>query len=630
MPTESRVLANRYELGDEIGRGGMARVHIATDRLLERTVAVKVLSALDARDDTAVERFRREAQAVARLNHPNIVAVYDWGEDDDTAFIVMEYVNGQTLREVLYDRGRLTALEAASVGAEIADALAFAHRNGVVHRDVKPGNVLITPDGEVKVTDFGIARADSSDALTRTGAVMGTATYFSPEQAQGLHLDGRSDVYSLGVVLYEMVTGVAPFTADSPVSVAYKHVREEPTAPSAVVPDVPGGMDRIVLTAMTKDVDARYQSADELRADLMRFERGRPLLGGPVAPARMAAAAATVATPAASFVVAAPDDPMPRTRGGVPPSAAIAAQRRRTNRWAAVVAIGTAFALLFALIVVLLANSDVSGDNTPAVETVGVPFVVGKTYDDAAAALKFAGLAVERQDKEQAGAPNVVLGQDPEEGRKAKKGSTVVLTVSGATVPAPDLVGKSRDEARALLASKGLVAGFIEIDSPDHPAGTVLAQNPAAGAPVDKSFPAVQVVVAREPSIAVPDVANQDPTPAAAILGMAGFSVTPRNDPSDTVPVGKVIGTDPAAGTMVPKGSAITLIVSSGPEAIDIPNTVGQTESGATAALLGAGFNVTVNHVTVADVSKRGIVVSQSPASGQAPRLTNVTINVGQ
>ena len=216
MPTEARVLANRYELGDEIGRGGMARVHIAVDRLLERTVAVKVLSTLDAHDDTAVERFRREAQAVARLNHPNIVAVYDWGEDDDTAFIVMEYVDGQTLREVLFDRGRLTSLEAASVGAEIADALAFAHSNGVIHRDVKPGNVLITPDGEVKVTDFGIARADSSDALTRTGSVMGTATYFSPEQAQGLHLDGRSDVYSLGVVLYEMVTGVAAVHGGQP------------------------------------------------------------------------------------------------------------------------------------------------------------------------------------------------------------------------------------------------------------------------------------------------------------------------------------------------------------------------------------------------------------------------------
>jgi len=621
MPTEARVLANRYELGDEIGRGGMARVYIALDRLLERTVAVKVLSTLDAHDDTAVERFRREAQAVARLNHHNIVAVYDWGEDDDTAFIVMEYVDGQTLREVLHDRSRLTALEAAAVAADIADALAFAHRNGVVHRDVKPGNVLITPDGEVKVTDFGIARADSSDALTRTGSVMGTATYFSPEQAQGLHLDGRSDVYSLGVVLYEMVTGMPPFTADSPVSVAYKHVREEPAAPSEIATDVPGSMDRIVLTAMAKDVDARYQSADALRADLLRFERGRPLLGGPMV-------AATAALDE-SIVVAAPVEP---DRRRAPATATTATTtRRRGNRTAAIVAIGTAFVLLFALIVVLLANSDIGDEEPPAAETVGVPLVIGRTFDEATATLQAQGLAVERQDEDSRSSPNLVLRQDPEEGRKVKKGSTVVLVVSASTIAAPDVVGKSREEARVILAAKGVTPRFEEVDSPDRAPGTVLSQDPAPGKPVDKASPFMTIGVAREPAIAVPDVANQDPGPAGATLGMAGFIVSNRDASSDNVPVGKVIGTDPAAGTMVPRGSPVVLIVSSGPELLPIPNTVNMTRADAEAALLAAGFNVLVQPQTVpANDPRKGKVLGQNPAGGEAPRLTTVTIAVGQ
>ncbi|HEX5587659.1 MAG TPA: Stk1 family PASTA domain-containing Ser/Thr kinase [Acidimicrobiia bacterium] len=619
MATEARVLANRYELGPEVGRGGMARVHLARDRLLERTVAVKVLSTLDAHDPTAVERFRREAQAAARLNHPNIVGVYDWGEDDDTAFIVMEYVDGQTLRDVIFDRGRLSALEAARVAAEIADALAFAHRNGVVHRDVKPGNVLITPDGEVKVTDFGIARADSSEGLTKTGAVMGTATYFSPEQAQGHSLDRRSDVYSLGVVLYEMVTGIAPFTADSPVSVAYKHVREEPTPPSAIVPDLSGAMDRIVLTAMAKDVDARYQSADELRADLLRFERGRPLLGGPVT-----ATVAEVPT-TSSYVVAAPA--MAGADGPVGPPPAPASSRGRGNRWGAVIAIGTALALLLALIVVLIVNSDIGGDGAAA-PTADVPLVVGKTFDEAAAALQANGLEVKREDTQSQQPPNLVLAQSPEEGRKVDKGATVTLTVSSPTITAPEVVGKTRDEANTILRGVGLGPIFLEVDS-TQPPGTVLSMDPAAGSAVPKEIPVVTVLVAREPAVPIPDVANQDQTPAAAALGQAGFSVTSRAEPSDTVPVGKVIGTDPPAGTPLPKGSAVTLIVSSGPNLIDIPNTVGQPQQVATDALLGAGFNVVIVPQN-AGAPNKGKVISQSPPSGKAARLSDVTIVVGQ
>src|SRR5713101_2263318 len=380
MPS-TRVLSNSYEIGAEIGRGGMAEVYLGHDRLLDRRVAVKVLSHVYASDPMSVERFRREAQAAAGLNHPNIVAVYDWGQEGDTSFIVMEYVPGQTLRELLRSYGRLASTEAARIAAEIADALSFAHRNGVIHRDVKPGNVLITSEGQVKVADFGIARAESGDGLTQTGAIMGTATYFSPEQAQGLALDGRSDVYALGVVLYEMVTGVAPFIADSPVSVAFKHVREEPVPPSELVHDVPGAMDRIVLTAMAKDVTRRYQSAADLRGDLMRFERHRPLMGGPgvaamaqVPSAAVDANATMATTPVAATATATAVSPAAYRSLAPPP-----------RRWGPIIAVGLAFLSLVVLVGALLLTSTI--DTGTSASTKDVPSVVGLQYGQVEAAL---------------------------------------------------------------------------------------------------------------------------------------------------------------------------------------------------------------------------------------------------
>src|SRR5271167_579599 len=368
-PVQSpRVFSNRYELTHLIARGGMAQVYRARDRLLDRPVALKVLFPELSVDRAFVERFRREAQAAANLSHPNIVPVFDWGEDTGTYFIVMEFIDGRPLSAVLRSSGPLAAQQTATIGANTAAALAFAHRHGVVHRDVKPGNVLITADGIVKVTDFGIARAmNTEESLTQTGAVMGTAAYFSPEQAEGKGVDSRSDIYSLGVVLYEMAVGRPPFTGDSPVAVASKHVRDMPVLPREANPTVPPALEAVVMKAMAKDPEDRYGSAEELRADLLRFADGRPVeAGDPGLTSVMAAVGATQAVPMTTGRTMA----IPAGAGaGATPNREELERKKRTRRLIVLL-----IALLVALgVITFFLLRSVLGGNVTVPNVVGVP-----------------------------------------------------------------------------------------------------------------------------------------------------------------------------------------------------------------------------------------------------------------
>src|SRR5271155_2631406 len=440
-----RIYSGRYELTHLIARGGMAQVYRAMDRQLERPVALKVLFPELSVDRTFVERFRREAQAAANLSHPNIVPVFDWGEDDGAYFIVMEYVEGRPLSAVLRDPQPMPPRQIATIGAGVAAALAFAHRHGVVHRDVKPGNVLITPDGDVKVTDFGIARAmNTEESLTQTGAVMGTAAYFSPEQAEGKGVDARSDIYSLGVVLYEMAVGRPPFTGDSPVAVASKHVRDMPVLPREANPTVPPALEAVIMKAMAKDPDDRYDSAEELRADLLRFADGRPVeAGGPGLTSVMAAVGATQAVPMTTGrTMAVPPGGPPNNRDDL--------ERKKRTRNLIMLLVALAVIAFF-----LLRSLGVFGGN------VSVPDVAKQTVAEATQTLQNANLTVgTKTAQSNSSVPaGEVVSTDPKAGASVAKNSTVNLFYSSGPV-APTVVplvqGKQLTQAIALLQAANL------------------------------------------------------------------------------------------------------------------------------------------------------------------------------
>ncbi|MFE2752430.1 Stk1 family PASTA domain-containing Ser/Thr kinase [Actinosynnema sp. NPDC059335] len=650
-----RLLSNRYELGETLGYGGMSEVHKGRDVRLGRDVAIKVLRADLARDTQFQERFRREAQNSAALNHPAIVAVYDTGETQTEygplPYIVMEFVDGRTLRDIVKTQGPLSGKRAMEVMADVSAALDFSHRHGIVHRDVKPANVMITRSGAVKVMDFGIARAvhDGQAAVTQTAAVIGTAQYLSPEQARGEAVDGRSDVYASGCVLFELLTGEPPFTGDSPVAVAYQHVREDPKPPSALNPKVSPALDAIVLKAMAKGPANRYQSAAELRADLVRVLSGQR----PSAPAVMTAEDRTAVLNQSS---APRTEIAPSTGGGRHRPAAQRdepaeydplaeeeeerrARRKKTIMIALVVLLCIAVLALATWITTSLMGGD---DNKAATEKVTVPSLVGKEQSAARAELEGKELSVEVETMPCQPGPQPtctadqigkVISTDPPANREVDKRSVVKLVIGDApqAAPVPSVTGLSPQDAQRKLEAEQWVyqqaTETVETDDPNL-VGKVVSQSPSAGTSAPKGS-TITVTLGKAPdTVQLPDVTGQTLENARATLEGNGFKVQTK-DVDSPEPLNEVVAQNPAPGRLE-KGTVVTLSVSKNNQFI-MPDLRGLTENQARSRLSQAGW--TGNDLAVSDrepVSEIGQdkKILDQEIKPEAPAGKNARINV--
>jgi serine/threonine-protein kinase len=620
-----RVFDRRYKIVRKLGAGGMADVYLAEDQELGRRLAIKILNDRHAHDDQFVERFRREAKNAAGLSHPNIVSIYDRGEADGTYYIAMEYLEGRTLKELIVRNGPTPVPIAIDYTRQILSAISFAHRNGVVHRDIKPHNIVVGRDGRLKVTDFGIARSGASQ-MTEAGSIIGTAQYLSPEQARGAHVDQRSDIYSVGVVLYEMLTGEVPFTGDTPVEIAMKHLSTAPSAPSDLSEQVPHDLDAIVLRALAKEPEQRYQSSEEMDADLARVARGLAVSDETEAAATMVLAGAGIAAPTAVL----------RPHRPLAPATAVEESfydydepvPGRRPFWPWLLALG------------LILSAAVAGwyvwtqiqSQLNASRPISVPLVQGLSQDAAKIQLDAAGLRMSPQFKPSLlVARGVVISQIPAAGDKTDKGNAVTVFISNGKpkTTVPDVVGKNIADAIAALTQAHLKYQVYEINS-DRPPNTVTAIEPGGGAVVLWNTP-IRVNVSKGPKpVAVPSVVGQPFANAVGALQGAGFAVK-RQDVASDQPKDTVVASDPAGGAAVAPGSIVTLSVSKGPKSTAVPDVTSYSQTDAQATLESAGFQVVVTLNPTTDPALDGVVISQNPGGGtQAKPNSKVEIIVGQ
>jgi len=611
-----QLFDNRYRIERRIGTGGMADVFLARDETLGRRVAIKILAERYAQDDAFLERFRREATAAAGLSHPNIVSVYDRGQAAGTSYIAMEYLNGPTLKDEITSRAPLPEAEVVNWATQALDALEFAHRQGVVHRDIKPHNMILTDEGRLKVTDFGIARAANAQQMTEVGSIVGTAQYLSPEQARGLDVGPQSDLYSMGIVLYEMLTGELPFNGDSAVEIAMKQVSDPPPSIRRKNRLVSEGLEQVVMRALSKDPALRHRSARQMADELRRVSRG----GAVSTDTQMATRVLTGGAAAVEAYTGTQTSVLQPAGAGTPPREQATGPRRSALPWVLVFIL-----LLVSAAVGYVVYQQLGGSG------VTVPTLTGNC-DHAKAQLTAVGLKGVCKDRESSAAKQgQVVASDPSFGSSADKNSTVTVFIGAGpnTITVPDVHGKSLQDAQAILQGKGFQVDTttIPVNSAKVNAGDVVGTIPKAGEQEPRGT-VIQIQVATG-NVVVPDVKGLSCDDATAKLKQKTLVATCQDQPSDQ-PQGQAFDSSPAAGTLAPQNSSVTVLVSSGPQQVSVPPVTNIDKNDAMHMLHDAGLKTAITQqVECTDPAQNNIVQSQDPAAGaQVPQGSTVTIVV--